>query len=297
MEVIELGGYTELEKVEIAERHLISKQIDEHGLKPSQISFKREAVVKLVRHYTREAGVRNLEREIGSVVRKVTRKFAEGNKSKINVTAKYLETALGAPRYLHDEVTERDLCAGTAVGLAWTPVGGDILFIETTKMVGHKGLIVTGQLGDVMKESITAALSYVRSHAIELKINPDFYEKTEIHVHVPAGGVPKDGPSAGVTMLTALTSLLTNRKVKKRLAMTGEITLSGQVLPVGGIKEKVLAAQRAGVMTLILPDQNEKDYMEDVPLEIRDMLKTHFVKHADQVLKLALERSGNSFVN
>ncbi len=294
MEVIELGGYTEEEKIEIAIRHLIPKQVEEHGLKETQIAFKREAIVKLVRHYTREAGVRNLEREIGSVARKVTRRVAEGSKGKVTITAKTLENALGAPRYLHDEVTERDLCAGTAVGLAWTPVGGDVLFIETTKMVGHKGLIVTGQLGDVMKESVTAALSYVRSHAAELHINPDFYEKTEIHVHVPAGAVPKDGPSAGVTMLTALTSLLTNRKVKKRLAMTGEITLSGQVLPVGGIKEKVLAAQRAGVMTLILPDQNQKDYLEDVPLAIRETLKTHFVKHADQVLKLALERPGSS---
>jgi len=179
---------------------------------------------------------------------------------------------------------------GVAVGLAWTPVGGDVLFIETAKMPGHKGLIVTGQLGDVMKESVTAALSYVRSHTENLNINPDFYDKMEIHVHVPAGSVPKDGPSAGVTMLTALTSLLTNRKVKARLAMTGEITLSGQVLPVGGIKEKVLAANRAGVNTLIMPDQNEKDYLEDVPPEIRERLKAHFVKHADQVLKLALEK-------
>jgi len=289
MEVIELGGYTEEEKVEIAERHLIPKQISEHGLKKSQISFRRDAVVKLVRQYTREAGVRNLEREVGSVVRKVTRMVAEGHEGKVNVTAKFIESSLGAPRFLHDEVMERELNAGTAVGLAWTPVGGDVLFIETTKMSGHKGLIITGQLGDVMKESITAALSYVRSHADQLKINPDFYEKTEIHVHVPAGAVPKDGPSAGVTMLTAITSLLTNRKVKPRLAMTGEITLSGQVLPVGGIKEKVLAANRAGVETVILPDQNEKDYLEDVPPEIREKLKAHFVKHADQVLRLALE--------
>lgn len=290
MEVIELGGYTEEEKVEIAERHLVPKQIDEHGLRPSQISFKREAIEKLVRHYTREAGVRNLEREIGSVVRKATRMVAEGHKAKITVNPKFIETGLGAPRFLHDEVLERDMIPGTAVGLAWTPVGGDVLFIETTKMPGHKGLIVTGQLGDVMKESVTAALSYVRSHTDALNINPDFYEKMEIHVHVPAGSVPKDGPSAGVTMLTALTSLLTNRRVKSRLAMTGEITLSGQVLPVGGIKEKVLAANRAGVDTLILPDQNSKDYLEDVPFEIRNKLKAHFVKHADQVLKLALEK-------
>jgi ATP-dependent Lon protease len=290
MEVIELGGYTEEEKVEIAERHLIPKQVEEHGLKPTQIAFRREAVQRLIRHYTREAGVRNLEREIGSVVRKATRMFAEGHKAKVTVNQKFIETALGAPRFMSDEVAERDMSAGTAIGLAWTPVGGEVLFIETTKMPGHKGLIVTGQLGDVMRESVTAALSYVRSHADELKIATDFYDKTEIHVHVPAGAVPKDGPSAGVTMLTALTSLLTNRKVKPRLAMTGEITLSGQVLPVGGIKEKVLAANRAGVDTVILPHQNEKDYLEDVPKEIRDKLKAHFVKNADQVLRLALER-------
>jgi ATP-dependent Lon protease len=290
MEVIELGGYTEEEKIEIAERHLIPKQIEEHGLTKKQISFKRNAVQVLTRHYTREAGVRNLEREIGAVTRKATRMVAEGHTGKIVVNPRFVESALGAPRYLHDEVMERDLAPGTAVGLAWTPVGGDVLFIETTKMPGQKSLIVTGQLGDVMKESVTAALSYVRSHTALLKINPDFYEKTEIHVHVPQGAVPKDGPSAGITMLTAITSLLTNRKVKQRLAMTGEITLSGEVLPVGGIKEKVLAANRAGVTSVILPEQNRKDYMEDIPAEIRDKLTVHFVKHADQVLKLALEK-------
>jgi ATP-dependent Lon protease len=289
MEVIELGGYTEEEKVEIALRHLIPKQIEEHGLKPTSVDFRVEAVRYLVRHYTREAGVRNLEREIGSVIRKITRRFAEGNRRKVNVTPRFIETALGAPRFLHDEVLERELKPGTAVGLAWTPVGGDVLFIETAKMSGNKGLIVTGQLGDVMRESVTAALSYVRSHAKKLQVTGDAFDKTEIHVHVPAGAVPKDGPSAGVTMLTAITSLLSNRAVKPRLAMTGELTLSGQVLPVGGIKEKVLAAQRAGVQTVILPQQNEKDYLEDVPKEIRETLKAHFVKNADQVLRLALE--------
>ena len=290
MEIIELGGYTEEEKIEIAVRHLVPKQVEEHGLRPTQIAFKREAIQKIVRHYTREAGVRNLEREIGTVTRKVTRRFAEGNKAKITVTTKYVETALGAPRFIHDEVLERELNPGTAVGLAWTPVGGDILFIESAKMPGTRGLIVTGQLGDVMKESITAAMSYARSNAVKLKLDLSNLDKTEIHVHVPAGAVPKDGPSAGVTMLTALTSLFSDRPVKKRLAMTGEITLSGQVLPVGGIKEKVLAAFRAGVETLILPDQNQKDYLEDVPSEIREKLTVHFVKHADQVLKLALEK-------
>ncbi len=290
MEIIELGGYTEEEKVEIAVRHLIPKQIEEHGLRPAQIAWSRDAVQKLVRQYTREAGVRNLEREVGSVVRKATRMVADGHTRKITVNPKFVETALGSPRFLHDEVVERDMVPGVAVGLAWTPVGGDVLFIETTRMAGHKGMIITGQLGDVMKESVSAALSYIRSHAEGLGIQPDFYDKTEIHVHVPAGAVPKDGPSAGVTMLTAMTSLLTNRRVKSRLAMTGEISLSGNVLPVGGIKEKVLAAFRAGVETLILPEQNRKDYMEDVPPEIREKLTVHFVKHGEQVLKLALEK-------
>ena len=291
MEVIELGGYTEAEKVEIAVRHLIPKQIEEHGLSNAQIAFRREAIRRIIRFYTREAGVRNLEREIANILRKATRLFAEGRTEKLSVNQKFVESALGAPRFIVEEVLERKMTPGTAVGLAWTPVGGDVLFIETAKMQGNKGLIVTGQLGDVMKESVTAALSYIRSHAEELKLDPGFFEKSEIHVHVPAGAVPKDGPSAGVTMLTAMTSLLTNRAVKPRLAMTGEITLSGQVLPVGGIKEKVLAAHRAGVETLILPEQNEKDYLEDVPEEIRIKLKVHFVERADQVLRLALEKN------
>jgi ATP-dependent Lon protease len=290
MEVIELGGYTEEEKLQIAKRHLIPKQVEEHGLRPSQIGWKDEAVRDLIRFYTREAGVRNLEREIGSVVRKATRMIAEGHNRKITVNRKFIETALGAPRFLHDEVVERELTPGIAVGLVWTPVGGDVIFIESAKMPGTKGLILTGQLGDVMKESATAALSYIRSHATDLKIDPTVFEKTEIHIHVPAGAVPKDGPSAGVTMLTAITSLLTGRKVKPRLAMTGELTLSGQVLPVGGIKEKVLAAHRAGVRTLLLPFENEKDYKEDIPEEIRQELEVHFVRKAEQVLKLALEK-------
>lgn len=291
MEVIELGGYTEEEKVEIAKRHLIPKQIEEHGLKRSMIEFKDESIRLLVRTYTREAGVRNLEREFASVIRKATRQFAEGRKGKLTVTPKFVEQALGSPRFLHDEVSERDLRPGIAVGLVWTPVGGDIVFIETAKMPGSKGLILTGQLGDVMKESVTAALSYIRSHADELKIDPAFYDKSELHVHVPAGSTPKDGPSAGITMLTALVSLLTGRKLKPRLAMTGELTLSGQVLPVGGIKEKILAAHRAGVRTLILCDENKKDVVEDVPEEIRKELTIHYVKRASEVLKLALTSS------
>lgn len=294
MEVIELGGYTEEEKLQIAQQHLVPKQVEEHGLSERQIEFKVQSLQKLIRFYTREAGVRNLEREIGSIVRKATKLFADGRRARVVVNEKFVESALGSPRFLHDEVLERELTPGTAIGLAWTPVGGDVLFVETAKMPGTKGLIVTGQLGEVMKESVTAALSYVRSHSDELKIPSDFYDKVEIHVHVPAGAVPKDGPSAGITMMTALASLMTMRRVRPRLAMTGEMTLSGQVLPVGGIKEKVLAAHRAGVETLILPEDNEKDYMEEVPKEIRDKLKAHFVKNAGQVLRLALDKNGKA---
>lgn len=291
MEVIEIGGYTEQEKAEIAMRHLVPKQIEEHGLRPAQLKFEPKAIRLLITNYTREAGVRNLEREIAAVVRKATLEFAEGRKRKLVVGPKFLEAALGAPRYLHDEVAERELIPGLAVGLVWTPVGGDVVFIESARMPGSKGLILTGQLGDVMKESATAALSYIRSHAAKLKIPEDFYEKSEIHIHVPAGAVPKDGPSAGVTMLTALASLLTGRTVKPRLAMTGELTLSGQVLPVGGIKEKVLAAHRAGVRTILLPEDNRKDYLEDIPEDIRNDLEVHFVRDAAQVLRLALEKA------
>lgn len=288
MEVIELGGYTEEEKVEIAKRHLVPKQIEEHGLRPSQIKFEEASLQALIRHYTREAGVRNLEREIASVVRKATLLFAEGRRAPVKVNEKYVAQCLGAPRFLMDEVAERELVPGVAVGLAWTPVGGDVLFIEAARMKGGKGLTITGQLGDVMKESVSAALSYVRSHAAELGIDERFFETEDIHVHVPAGSVPKDGPSAGVTMLTAICSLLSGRCVRQRLAMTGEVTLTGQVLPVGGIKEKVLAAYRAGVETLILPKQNEKDYNEDIPDEIRAKLSVRFAENAGQVLDWAL---------
>lgn len=288
MEVIELGGYTEEEKVEIAKRHLIPKQIEEHGLKPSKIAWTDAAIRLLVRSYTREAGVRNLERESANVIRKVTVQFAEGRSAKLTVTPKFVQTALGAPRFQHDEVDERDLKPGMAVGLAWTPVGGDVLFIESVLMPGEKGLIVTGQLGDVMKESVRAALSYVRSNAAKLKVNPATFEKSEIHIHVPQGAVPKDGPSAGVTMVVALTSLLTGHPPKPRTAMTGEVTLTGQVLPVGGIKEKVLAAYRAGVTTVILPVENKKDYFEDVPAAIRDHLEVRFAKSAADAVRWAL---------
>lgn len=287
MEIIELGGYTEEEKFQIAVQHLVKRQIEDHGLTPGKIAFKDDALKFLIRFYTREAGVRNLEREIGSVIRKATVQFAKGRKAKLTVTKKFVQDSLGAPRFTSDPVTERELVAGVAVGLAWTPVGGDVLFIEAAKYPG-KGMTVTGQLGDVMKESVTAALSYIRAHAKDLKIDPKQFEENQIHVHVPAGAVPKDGPSAGITMLTALVSLFQNRPVKERLAMTGEMTLTGQVLPIGGVKEKVLAAYRAGVNTVVLPKENQKDYMEEVPEDIRQQLTAHFVDNARQVLRHAL---------
>lgn len=288
MEIIELGGYTEDEKFAIAVQHLIGRQVGEHGLSGRQIRFRDDALRHVIRHYTREAGVRNLEREIGTVVRKATLKFAEGRTRALVVSKGFVEEALGAPRYTSDLVSERPLAPGIAVGLAWTPVGGDVLFIETTRYAG-KGLTVTGQLGEVMKESVTAAMSYMRAHAEELKISPEAFGDWHVHVHVPAGAVPKDGPSAGVTMLTALVSLFTGRTVRERLAMTGEMTLTGQVLAIGGVKEKVLAAYRAGVTTVILPLENKKDYLENIPDDIRAALKVHFASDARQVLRWALE--------
>lgn len=287
MEVIEITGYTEEEKYQIAQRYLVPKEIEEHGLRPSQISFEEKGLRTLIRQYTREAGVRNLRREIATVIRKATRKFAEGRKSRIIINPKFLQESLGVPRYLHNVVEERPLISGMAIGLAWTPVGGDILFIEANQMPGSKGMSITGQLGDVMKESINAAMSYVRAHWKELGLEEKFYEQHDFHIHVPAGAVPKDGPSAGITMLTALISLLTQKPIRPYLAMSGEITLKGQVLPVGGIKEKIIAAYRAGIKMVILPKENEKDYKEEVPEDIQKELKAHFVNQAQEVLKIA----------
>lgn len=289
MEIIELGGYTEAEKLEIAKRHLVERQIEDHGLKPSKIEIRDDALTHVIRHYTREAGVRNLNREIASVIRKAALQFAKGRKAKLVVTPHFVETALGAPRFIHDVIAERELLPGISVGMAWTPVGGEILFIETVKMPGKRHLTVTGQLGEVMRESVTAALSWVRSNAKKLKIDPQEFEEYEIHVHVPAGAVPKDGPSAGIAMMSAIVSLLTGRRFKHRMAMTGEMTLTGQVTAIGGVKEKVLAAHRAGVLEVVLPEENKKDYLEDVPEEIRKELKAHFVNNAAQVIKIALE--------
>jgi len=291
MEIIQLQGYTEHEKVIIAFRYLIPKQMAENGLDESRpLEFEADAVRFLVRRYTREAGVRNLEREVGSVCRKVARRYAEGRDAVTTVTPALVEEFLGAPRFRPDtEVAERTRRPGVAVGLAWTAAGGDVLFIEAGKMPGAKGLMMTGQLGSVMQESVQAALTWVRSNAVRLGIEPDVFKTNDIHVHVPAGAIPKDGPSAGVTMATALLSLLTDRRVKENLAMTGEITLTGQVLPVGGIKEKVLAARRGGVTTVILPADNEVNVKEDLKDEQLGGMQIHYVTNMDELAPLAFE--------
>mgnify|MGYP000395095607 FL=1 len=286
MEVLEMVGYTMEEKVKIANRYLIPRQREAHGLKARQIKITAGAVKRIISGYTREAGLRNLERQIASVCRGVAAKVAQGDAEAVSVSMDDVAEYLG-PVKLTSETKARTATPGVAMGLAWTPTGGEILFIEATAMKGQKGLTLTGQLGDVMKESATAALSFIRSHAKALKIDEDFFSKHDLHIHVPAGAIPKDGPSAGVTMLTALVSLLTNRRIKKDLAMTGEITLRGQVLPVGGIKEKVLGAHRAGIRTLILPAANEKDLI-DVPEKVRDAIQFHFVSKMKDVLRIAI---------
>lgn len=286
MEVIDLAGYTEEEKIEIAERHLIPKQLGEHGVTPEQLQFEREAVRRIIVEYTREAGLRNLEREIGTVSRKIARSIVEGEEGPFEIKPDDLRTHLG-PQKFFAEVAERTGEPGVAIGLAWTAVGGEIMFVEASKMKGKRGLTLTGQLGDVMKESAQAALTYIRSHAAEWDIDETFFDQSDIHIHLPAGAIPKDGPSAGVTLVTVLASLLNGRPVRNDLAMTGEMTLRGKVLPVGGIKEKVLAAQRAGITTIILPKRNEND-LEDVPESIKEQLSFFLVDRIDQVLKLAL---------
>ena len=289
LEVIELPGYTLDEKIRIARRYLIPRQIEANGLKPEQIRIMRSAIARIVTGYTREAGVRNLEREIASVCRSVACQIAAGDIEKATVAVRDLHRILGPVR-VTDEADVRTAKPGVVRGLAWTPAGGDILFVESTSMTGKGGLTLTGQLGDVMKESATAALSFIRTNAEQLGIAKDFFEGTDIHIHVPSGAIPKDGPSAGVTMLTSLTSLLTNKTVKRDLAMTGEITLRGLVLPVGGIKEKVLAAHRAGVRTIILPKWNRKD-LEEVPAKVKKEITFHFVDEMMEVLRIALETS------
>ncbi|MEZ5287663.1 MAG: S16 family serine protease [Vicinamibacterales bacterium] len=294
MEVLELAGYTEEEKLVIAREHLVAKQIQNHGLTSRQLVFTDPGLRTVIRGYTREAGVRNLEREIGAICRKIARRRAEGDESKIRVTPELVHDLLGAPRFMQEEIEQRTKQPGVAIGMAWTPVGGEVLFVEASRMAGTGSLTLTGQLGDVMKESARAALSWVRAHATEWNIDPDFFKGSEIHLHVPSGAIPKDGPSAGVTMVTALVSTLTQRPVRGDLAMTGEITLAGKVLPVGGIKEKVLAAKRAGVKEVILPKQNEKNVKEDLNEELRRGLTIHLASNIDEVLLLALLPAGRA---
>jgi ATP-dependent Lon protease len=289
MEIIELQGYTEEEKVHIAFQYLIPRQIDENGITVEQIEFPEEGVRYIIRHYTREAGVRSLERTIGTICRKQARRLAEGKTEKLVVTKEVIQEFLGGIKIRSEgEIAERTERPGVAVGLAWTPSGGDVLFVEANAMKGKGGFTMTGQIGQVMQESMQAALTWVRSNADRLGIAEDFFASHDLHIHVPAGAIPKDGPSAGVTMATALVSLLTKRRIQPLIAMTGEITLSGNVLPVGGIKEKVLAAKRAGVRDVILPAENKMNVEEDLTPEQLENLTVHYVKTIDEALKVAL---------
>ena len=287
MEVIELSGYTEEEKIEIARRYLIPRELETHGLSAEDVVFDNRAIGRTISDYTREAGLRNLERKIRTIARKSARSVAEGQSPPFLVASEEdLRRYLGPPEY-YSETAERTGEPGVAIGLAWTPAGGEIMFVEASKMSGGKGLTLTGQLGDVMKESARAALTYVRSHAADWQIDPAFFDRHDIHIHLPAGAIPKDGPSAGVALVTVLTSLLSGRPVRNDLAMTGEVTLRGKVMPVGGIKEKVLGAMRAGITTIILPRRNEKD-LDDVPAAVKEKLGFCLVDDIDQVLELAL---------
>ena len=292
MEILDFSGYIEDEKLQIAKRHILPKQVAENGLDSEQVSFDSNSIKELVRSYTREAGVRNLEREIANVLRKVARDLVEQKSESIKITKKKVGDYLGAPRFF-SELAERSTKPGVVTGLAWTAAGGDILFVESTKMSGKGKLTLTGQLGDVMKESATAALTFVRANARSFEIDANFNEDSDIHVHVPAGAIPKDGPSAGVSMVTSLVSLLTDTPVKEKIAMTGEITLRGNVLPIGGVKEKVTAAHRSGIKEVILPDQNKKD-LEDVPKHVAKDLKIHFAKEIKDVLLLAIPELFNN---
>jgi ATP-dependent Lon protease len=291
MEVISLSGYTEAEKLEIAKRYLVPRQVERNGLTRSRIAFSDSALRVIIADYTRESGVRQLEREIGSVCRKVARRVAEGDGARrVWVTEPRVRELLGKRRF-HFEARRRTAAPGVATGLAWTPVGGEVLFVEATAMSGKGSLMLTGQLGEVMRESAQAALSYVRSHANEVvpELPDDWFATHDIHLHVPAGATPKDGPSAGVTMVTALASLLTGRAVRSDVAMTGEITLTGQVLPIGGLKEKALAAQRSGIRLVIAPELNAPD-VDEIPEHLRRALRFEFVSEIGQVLALALQR-------
>jgi ATP-dependent Lon protease len=286
MEVIRLSGYTEIEKLQIVKTHILKKQMDENGITTKNIAISDSAIRVIINQYTRESGLRQLEREIGSICRKVARKVAEGFDKTIRVTAKNLHEFLGAPKIIPEETLKKDQ-VGVATGLAWTPVGGEILYIEALLMKGKGGMMLTGQIGDVMKESAHAALSYAKSRSKELNIDEELFNTHDIHVHIPEGAIPKDGPSAGITLVTALVSVLTNRPVRRSVAMTGEVTLRGNVLSIGGLKEKVLAAHRNRIATVIVPVTNRKD-LEELPKEVLKEMEFIYVDHVRQVLKVAL---------
>ena len=288
MEIIGLAGYSDMEKLNIAKQYLVPRQITENGLKPEQLEVTDEAINLLTSRYTREAGVRQLERTVGNLARKVALKVAQGEAQKVVVTPAEIKTFLGSPRFYPEEA-RKELPAGVATGMAWTEMGGEVLFIEATMLPGGGGLILSGQLGEVMKESAQAARSYLWSHAAEFGIDPKLIKENGVHIHVPAGAIPKDGPSAGVTMASALASLYTGRKVRNDTAMTGEITLSGLVFPVGGVKEKVLAAHRAGIRRIVLPARNEAD-VEDIPEEVRRQLEIIPATRISDVLDATLEK-------
>jgi len=291
MEIIYLSGYTSEEKIGIARNYLIPKQLEEHGISEKVLKITDKGLFTLISQYTREAGVRNLEREIANLCRKVAKKIAEGKDKTFIVSAQNIHKYLGVPKYLPEEEMQKDEI-GVSTGLAWTETGGDIIYVETTTMKGKGHLTLTGQLGDVMKESAQAALSYVRSKSKLLGINDEIYSKTDLHIHVPAGAIPKDGPSAGITMATSIASALTGRPVNKNTAMTGEVTLRGRVLPIGGLKEKTLAAKRMGINRVIIPERNRKD-LEDIPKYIKKDMEFVFAETMDDVLKVALKKGGH----
>jgi ATP-dependent Lon protease len=295
MEVLELSGYTEEEKLEIARRYLIPKQISQHGLTNSKLYIDKGPLRSVIGHYTREAGLRNLEREIGTISRKVARKFAQGRRRRVRIQDKHLSDYLGPQRFRHERVEETHE-VGVVAGLAWTPVGGDVLFVEASAMPGNGKMKLTGQMGDVMKESAEAAMTYVRSRWQQLGLEQSFAESQDLHIHVPAGAVPKDGPSAGITMATVMASVFTGRPVRRDVAMTGEITLRGKVLPIGGVRDKVLAAHRAGIKTVILPGDNRKD-AEEIPDTVRKDLKLVFADHVDEAIDLALVKANRRATN
>ncbi|HEY8936321.1 MAG TPA: S16 family serine protease, partial [Cyclobacteriaceae bacterium] len=286
MEIIEVTGYTQEEKVEIAAKHLVPKQLKEHGLKSTDVKISKEVISRIIGSYTRESGVRNLERKIGTVVRSIAKSVAMEEPFEKVITEEHIRKVLGAEIF-DEELYQGNDIAGVVTGLAWTQVGGEILFVESSLSKGKGALTISGQLGDVMKESAVAALSYLKSNADTLHIDNRAFQQYDLHVHVPAGAVPKDGPSAGITMLTSLASIFTQRKVKENLAMTGEITLRGKVLPVGGIKEKILAAKRSGIKELVLSSKNQRD-IEEIEKHYLKGLKFHYVNSVDEVLKIAL---------